>query len=162
MESIEQIYEKYSKKVYLFLLSKACNHDLAEELTQETFFCAINNISKFKGNSSVLTWLCGIAQNLWLKHLRDHKRNEDLVDYENVLETASAEDELFAQWGNVEVLKLLHNLNEPVREVMYLRLAGELSFAQIGEIMGKSENWARVNFYRGKKRIMKEMKENES
>ena len=78
MESMEEIYQNHSKKVYTFLLSKTCNHELAEELTQETFFCAVNSINKFKGNSSVLTWLCGIAQNLWLKYLRDNKSFEDL------------------------------------------------------------------------------------
>ena len=134
---------------------------LAEELTQETFFCAVNSINKFKGNSSVLTWLCGIAQNLWLKYLRDNKAFEDLSNYEDMLTISSAEDELFIQWENVEILKSLHNLDEPMREVMYLRLIGEISFAQIGEIIGKSENWARVNFYRGKKRIFEEMKKNE-
>lgn len=73
----------------------------------------------------------------------------------------SAEDEHFLQWEKIEVLKFLHNLNEPIREVIYLRLIGDVSFAQIGEIMGKSENWARVTFYRGKKRIIEEMKKNE-
>lgn len=161
MESLEEIYQKYSQNVYIFLLSKTCNADLAEELTQETFFRAVNSINKFKGNSSILTWLCGIAQNLWLKYLRDNKQNENIASYEDILQTSSVETELFIQWENVEILKLLHNLNEPIREVMYLRLVGEISFAQIGEIMGKSENWARVNFYRGKKRIIEEMKRNE-
>lgn len=161
MESMEEIYQNYSKKVYAFLLSKTCSHELAEELTQETFFCAVNSISRFKGNSSVLTWLCGIAGNLWLKYLRDNKVCEDLSSYEDVLTSSSVEDEYFIQWEKVEILKLLHNLAEPVREVMYLRLIGELSFFQIGEIVGKSENWARVNFYRGKKRVMEEMSKNE-
>ena len=84
MESMEEIYQNHSKKVYTFLLSKTCNHELAEELTQETFFCAVNSINKFKGNSSVLTWLCGIAQNLWLKYLRDNKSFEDLSNYEDM------------------------------------------------------------------------------
>ena len=79
MESMEEIYQNHSKKVYTFLLSKTCNHELAEELTQETFFCAVNSINKFKGNSSVLTWLCGIAQNLWLNYLRDNKSFEDYI-----------------------------------------------------------------------------------
>ena len=46
MESMEEIYQNHSKKVYTFLLSKTCNHELAEELTQETFFCAVNSINK--------------------------------------------------------------------------------------------------------------------
>lgn len=161
METVEEIYQNYSQKVYVFLLSKTNSHELAEELTQETFFCAVNAIDKFKGNSSVLTWLCGIAKNLWLKYLRDNKLNEDISDFENVSQTISAEDEVFIQWENTEVLKLIHRLDEPIREVMYLRLIGELSFYQIGEIMGKKENWARVSFYRGKKRIIEEMNKNE-
>ena len=56
-----------------------------------------------------------------------------------------------------EILKQLHKLKEPGREVMYLRLIGDLSFAQIGEIMGKSENWARVTYYRNKEKIIKEV-----
>lgn len=161
MESIEKIYQNHSKNVYLFLLSKSSNPELAEELTQETFFCAVKSINKFNGNSSILTWLCGIAHNLWLKHLRDNKTNDDIEDFNDVLRVFSAEDEHFLQWEKIEVLKFLHNLNEPIREVIYLRLIGDVSFAQIGEIMGKSENWARVTFYRGKKRIIEEMKKNE-
>ena len=104
-----------------------------------------------------MTWLCGIAANLWRKYLRDHKSSENLSDYEDLLTNRSAEDDALIQWEHIKLLKLLHHLNEPIKEVMYLRLIGELSFAQIGEIMEKSENWARVNFYRGKKRIMEEM-----
>ena len=100
-DKMEEIYQNHSKKVYTFLLSKTCNHELAEELTQETFFCAVNSINKFKGNSSVLTWLCSIAQNLWLKYLRDNKSFEDLSNYEDMLTISSAEDELFIQWENV-------------------------------------------------------------
>lgn len=111
MESMEEIYRNHSKKVYVFLLSKTCNHDLAEELTQETFFCAVNNIHKFQGNSTVLTWLCGIAANLWRKYLRDHKSSENLSDYEDFLTNRSAEDDALIQWEHVKLLKLLHHLN---------------------------------------------------
>ena len=69
MESLEEIYRNYYQNVYGFLLSRTCNADLAEELTQETFFQAVHSINKFKGDSSILTWLCGIAQNLWRKYL---------------------------------------------------------------------------------------------
>lgn len=52
--------------------------------------------------------------------------------------------------GKMSLFKKLHMLDEPMREVMYLRLTGEFSFREIGEIMGKEETWARVTFYRGK------------
>lgn len=65
-------------------------------------------------------------------------------------------------WDSVEVLKLVHGLTDPYREVIYLRLAANLSFAQIGEILGKSENWARVTFYRGKTKIKEGMQDEDT
>ena len=160
MEPLDGIYQKYSQKVYLFLLGKTENANLAEELTQETFFQAVQGIRHFRGQSSVLTWLCGIAQNLWLKYLRDTKKHEGL-EKAKLQGSRAVEGELLVQWDSVEILRYIHALKEPVREVMYLRLVGNLSFAQVGEILGKSENWARVNFYRGKRKIVEEMKQNE-
>ncbi|MDF2541035.1 MAG: sigma-70 family polymerase sigma factor [Herbinix sp.] len=157
MDSIEQIYMKYAKTVYGFLLSKTQNPDLAEELTQDTFYQAVKSIKNFKGKSNVSTWLCGIAKNLWFEYLR---KNKNQVSLEEASEIAvdSAETVFFHTWNNVEVLKVLHNLKDPMREVMYLRLIGNLTFGQIGEIMGKSDNWARVTYYRGKEIIIKEAK----
>ena len=65
-------------------------------------------------------------------------------------------------WDSVEILKAVHDLPEPYREVIYLRLAANLSFAQIGEILEKSENWARVTFYRGKTKIKEVMKDEDT
>ena len=158
MQVIEEIYEMYSKKVFLFLLSKTNNVDIAEELTQETFFQAVQCIDRFKGNSSVLTWLCGIAKNVWLKDLR--KRQETLSIGDDILEITDTQ-EINVQWEQKEILRLIHDMNEPVREVMYLRLISNLSFAEIGEIIGKTENWARVTFFRGKQKIVKEMLKDE-
>ncbi len=158
MQSFEEIYEIYSKKVYLFLLSKTTNEHLAEELTQETFFQAVQCIDRFKGNSSILTWLCGIAKNVWLKYLRKHPDTLPLED--NIPET-NGKKEINVQWEQKEILQLIHALNEPVREVMYLRLISNLSFAEIGEIIGKTENWTRVTFFRGKQKIVEEILKNE-
>lgn len=157
MDSIEQIYKKHAKTVYGFLITKTQNPDLAEELTQETFFQAVKNIDKYKGKSSVSTWLCGIAKNLWFEYLRKNKLQDNLEEAKEVA-VRSAEKEVFETWDNLHVLKALHNLEEPMKEVIYLRLIGNLTFAQIGEIMGKSENWARVTYFRGKERIIKEVK----
>jgi RNA polymerase sigma factor (sigma-70 family) len=155
---IEEIYEMYSRKVFLFLLSKTNNVDIAEELTQETFFQAVQCIDRFKGNSSILTWLCGIAKNVWLKDLR--KRQETLSIDDDIPEITDTQ-KMNVQWEQKEILQLIHDMNEPVREVMYLRLISNLSFAEIGEIIGKTENWTRVTFFRGKQKIVKEMLKNE-
>ena len=154
---MEQIYLMHAKTVYGFLLSRSQNHDLAEELTQETFYQAVKNIDKFKGKSNISTWLCGIAKNLLLEHHRKHKNQVSLSDADEI-PIDSTETEFLKKWEHMGILKVLHNLQEPMREVIYLRLIGNLTFSQIGEIMEKNENWARVTFYRGKEKIIKEVK----
>lgn len=158
MQVLEEIYEMYSQKVFLFLLSKTNHADIAEELTQETFFQTVQCIDRFQANSSVLTWLCGIAKNVWLKDLR--KRQKTLSIDDAAMEITD-DQEIRVRWEQKEILQLIHDMNEPVREVMYLRLISNLSFAEIGEIIGKSENWTRVTFFRGKQKIIKEMLKDE-
>ena len=158
MQSLEKLYENYSRKVFLFLLSKTNDELLAEELTQETFFQAVQCIHQYKGQGSVLTWLCGIAKNVWLKYLRKHK---NLVSIESTDLEIEDTKEINVQWEQKEILKLIHKMNEPMREVMYLRLVSNLSFAEIGEIIGKTENWTRVTFFRGKQKIVEEMLKDE-
>ena len=158
MQLFEEIYEMYSRKVFLFLLTKTNNEELAEELTQETFFHAVQCYDRFKGKSSVLTWLCGIAKNVWLKYLWTY---QETLSIEDAQENIDDEKEINVQWEQKDVLQLIHNMNEPSREVMYLRLVSNLSFAEIGEIIGKTENWTRVTFFRGKQKIVKEILKNE-
>lgn len=158
MQLTEEIYKRYAKKVFLFLLSKTNNEYLAEELTQETFFQAVQSIDRFKGKSSMLTWLCGIAKHVWLKYLRKHQEMLSLEDA--ALEIEDKKDS-HVQWEQKEILQLIHAMDEPVREVMYLRLVSNLTFAEIGEIVGKTENWTRVTFFRGKQKIVKEMVKDE-
>lgn len=156
MDSMEEIYQKHGKMIYGFLLTRTQNPDLAEELTQETFYQAVKHLDKYQGKSSVSTWLCGIAKNLWYAHLRKEKNHVPLEEAKDV-PVDSAQTQAFCSWDSLELLKLVHNLENPMREVMYLRLVGNLTFGQIGEIMEKSENWARVTYYRGKERVMKEV-----
>lgn len=154
MDSMETIYREHARTVYGFLLAKTRNPELAEELTQETFYQALKNLDSFRGNSSVSTWLCGIAKRLWYNSLQKQKRQQELSSALSNQEQAaweeSAEEAVFQEMNHMELLKRLHRLKEPGREVMYLRLISDLTFAQIGEIMGHSENWARVTYYRAK------------
>ena len=159
MQSMDEIYQQYAQTVYKYLISLTRNEDLAEELTQETFCQAIKSINRFDGKSKVSTWLCGIAKNLFFTYLRKHPAHENIDEADVPVE--SAEKEALENLGKVELMKKLHGLEEPYREVTYLRAFGGLSFAEIGEVLGKTENWARVTFYRGKEKLRKELQENE-
>lgn len=70
MANFSEVYAKYAKRVYRFLLSLSGSEQQAEELTQQTFYKAFLHIDRFEGRSSLYTWLCGIGKNEWLMACR--------------------------------------------------------------------------------------------
>ncbi len=157
MESMNEIYQKYARSVYRFLFAKTRNKDIAEELTQETFYQAIKSIDKFDGSCKLSTWLFGIAKNQFFNYMRKNPTMQDISEYAEELESGEkVEDKVITSFERVELVKALHNCREPYKEVLYQRIFGNLSFREIGEILGKSENWARVTYYRGKEQLKKE------
>ena len=159
MQSMDEIYQKYAKTVYRYLMARTHNEDLAEELTQETFYQAIRSIGRYDGSCQLSTWLCAIAKNQLLSYQRKHPQTEPYEEQE--LATESAESNVLSELGRMDLMKRLHDCPEPFREILYLRIFGDLSFKEIGEIMGQSENWARVTFYRGKEKLRKDLSEDE-
>ncbi|MBQ7956299.1 MAG: sigma-70 family RNA polymerase sigma factor [Lachnospiraceae bacterium] len=159
MQSMDEIYQKYAKTVYKYLLSRTHNQELAEELTQETFYQAIRSIERYDESCQLSTWLCAIAKNQLLTYQRKHPPLESLEDHDLALQ--SAESDVLNAFCRVELMKKLHECPEPFREILYLRIFGDLSFKEIGEIMGQTENWARVTFYRGKEKLRKDLKDDE-
>ena len=155
---MEEIYQRYAKTVYHFLLARTANDNLAEELTQETFYQAIRSIDRYDERCKLSTWLCAIAKNVLLTYRRKHPDMENLEGLEAQTPQAdSAENAAISQISNINLLKMLHGLAEPYREIMYLRALGGLSFKEIGEVHGKTETWARVTFYRAKEMLRKDV-----
>lgn len=156
-DDIKSYYEEYGKKVYLYLMSLCSNADTAEDLTQETFYQAIRSLSKYRGECSVYTWLCGIAKNLWYRELKRQKRMPVAEpDYKEADLSPPPDEIAELRDGKMNLLKQIHELPETEKEIVLLRATGELSFREIGEIFGRSENWARVTFYRAKQKLKKE------
>lgn len=147
------IYRQHAQTVYKFLLSQTRDEDLAEELTQETFYQAVRSIDRFDGRCKVSVWLCQIAKHLWYQHLRKQKREVPLPEEGVDVPLPSAEEETMDQEGRLELLRQVHQLPEAQKEVVYLRAFGGLSFREIGDVLGKTETWARVTFYRGKEKL---------
>lgn len=152
MYDIEDICNKYYNNVYKYVLSLSHNPNMAEELTQETFYIAIKDIDKFKGNCEVVTWLCIIAKHLYYKEA--NKRILEDIDNINHASEISIEDNYIKYEERLNLYKNLQKLTENEKNVIYLRLLG-LSFKDISYITGKTESWARVVYYRGKKDLEK-------
>ena len=156
--NMDEIYRRHAKSVYAFLLAKTADSMLAEELTQETFYQAVKSIGSFQGESSVSTWLIGIANNVLRGYFRKQKKQaeEELPKTEIAARGGTAtEDIVLRSMDIISLMQAMHRLPEPYREVLHLRLTADLSFKEIGQIMEHTENWARVTYYRGKEKLLK-------
>ena len=161
MQNMDEIYKQYSNTVYKYLFCLTHSEDTAEELTQETFAIAVKEINKFKGNCKISVWLCQIAKHLWYKKLKkDKKENNISFDELNIelIEKESTEEIICKQEENIKLFKDIQKLDDISREIIYLRIFGNLNFIEIGEILGKTPNWARVTFYRAKEKLKEENK----
>ena len=156
MLDMDSIYREHAKLVYKFLMSLSHEPDTAEDLTQETFYQAVKCADKYDGTCKVSTWLCQIAKNLWHKELRRRSRKGTTPLTGNLLSRDKALDEqLCLQEEKMDLFHRIHILDEAAKEVLLLRITGEFSFREIGTLFGKSENWARVTFYRARQKIVK-------
>ena len=152
-EDFDEIYRLYAKEVYRYILSLCRDKTIAEDILQDAMLKAFDNIDGFKGECSVKTWLCSIARNAYFDHLKKHDNKNILLDEDQDSAGGDPEKKAMSQLSAVEILKLVHALEEPFREIFTLRFYGELKFSEIGEVFGKSENWARVNFFRAREKL---------
>ena len=153
MEDLDAVYREHAKTFYKYLLSQCHDPHLAEELTQETFYQAVRSIDRFDGSCKLSVWLCQIGKHLWYQHLRKTRHEVPADEDVFALPLPSAEEEALSNTGQLELLRQIHALPEPGREVVYLRAFGGLTFREIGDVLGKTETWARVTFYRSKERL---------
>ena len=160
MEDFDAVFRAYYDDVFRFLRGLTASETLAEELTQETFFRAFRSIDDYRGESELRVWLCSIARNLYYSHLRKEKHltgNEIPEDY--IADSADLTELIADKEIALRLHRVLHSIREPYKEVFSLRVFGELSFSEIGDLFDKNEHWACVTFHRAKAMINKQIKE---
>ena len=158
MADFNDVYKRYFRDVYHYAFSLCKNESMAEEITQETFFKAINSLDSFDGKCKVSVWLCQIAKNTYISICRKEKHLDHDTDTGLLVSSQNIEDKYFSKESAFEIHKILHKLPDPYKEVFSLRAFGELSYEQIGELFGKTETWARVTYHRARLKIKEELK----
>ena len=158
---LEDIYAQYFRRVYTFVLSLSRNEHTAEEITQETFFRIMKNPEAFQGRSSIDTYLCSIAHNLYVSSLRKRKREAADPDWEAIPDDGDLEGALTDRDTAKRLHRMLHRLEEPYKEVFSLRVFGELPYQEIGALFEKGESWARVTYFRAKQKLLRMMEEDD-
>ena len=153
--NLEQFYRENYHIVFGYLLSLCGNPALAEDLTSETFLKAIAKIGSYDGRVKPSTWLCAIGKNLYLNERKRLRRHVPL-DSVTIAEDTTMEEKIIENDTAKRIEALSRKLEEPKNQVFAMRLNG-LSFREIGEALGKTENWARVTFFRAKNEILAEL-----
>lgn len=153
-ERLKAMYEREALNVYKYVYHLCGDREMAEDITQETFLKAADALKRFRGECKEMTWLCQIAKHLLYAEWKKKKKlkTTDVLPTE-IVDERDMDDTILQVMEKLEWFQKLQGLDAVTREVIYLRIYGELSFREIGEVLGRTENWARVIFYRGKQKL---------
>lgn len=157
MTEFEEVYRTYFREVELYLRAICKDELLAEELTEQVFFQALKALPTFRGDCDIRTWLCAMGRNLYLSHLRRQRPTESIDELQIPDPRRSIEEQVSDKQQALAIHKVLHDLPEPYKEVFSLRVFGQLSFADIGGLFGKTANWACVTYHRARQKIQKDL-----
>lgn len=160
MDDLEKMCNLHYRYVKGYALSLCLNESLAEDITQETFYNAIKKIDTFRNDCKIETWLCGIAKNIFLNSKR-HRQTENILDYSNLISESNTEENAIEKECIKRILTFAVELETPYKEVFYMKTLGDMPYTIIADVFGKSENWARVTYFRAKKQIEERMSEDE-
>lgn len=153
----DELYQLYFKDIYRYLLSLSKDIHLSEEITQETFYKAIQNLDQFDGRKDIRAWLFTIAKNTYLSHQKKQVHLSLDSAIREIPSDINFVDRIMDEEQCFEIHRYLHTMSEPYKEVFNLRVFGELPFERIGLIFGKSAGWARVTYHRARKMIIEYM-----
>lgn len=158
MSDFEDIYQTYFSAVFRYARSLTLDEQLAEEITEETFYRAMRSLGSFRGECEIRVWLCRIAKNLWYTMQKKNRRfTEDETAMEDLPDDRDLLDGIVDKQTALQVHQILHGIEEPYKEVFSLRVFGELTFREIGDLFGKREHWACVTYHRAKAKILNQM-----
>lgn len=156
---IEHLYSEYAQAIFKYVISLGCDLHTAEDLVQETFYQAIRSINRYDGTCKISVWLCQIAKHLWYRELERRNKHpivelsDHIADEENVVE------DTINQETRKQLELIIAEFPEKLQQVIKYRIYDNMGFREIGFILGETENWARVTFYRCKNKINERWRE---
>jgi RNA polymerase sigma-70 factor (ECF subfamily) len=152
-DSFNRLCERYYSALVAIAYSQLCDRDLAEDAAQEAFFAAFRNLSKLKKASHFGRWLTRICRNIANDMAKARIRNK-LIPIQDC-GSSKNEDE---QDDNVEIVrKIISELPVKMKEVIFLRYYNQMSYQQIANVLGISQEAVNGRLRRAKKIIAKEL-----
>lgn len=145
------VYDAQVSRIYRYHYYRTRHRETAEDLTSQTFLKALEHFSRYDAaKASASTWLFAIARNTLIDHVRRARPSVDVDDMEDFLPSGEhVERDVAARQDLEQARALLHRLTAAQREIITLRLWDELSYAEIAQVTGKSEDACKMTFSRG-------------
>jgi len=152
--AFDELVRRHQRPLYHLCMRYLRNQADAKDVTQRAFVKAFRGLDGFRGESSFRTWLYRIAINLALNHLRDHRREQPAEIADELLSRRATGPQRII--GDEEAARLraaIDDLPPRQRMVLELRVYDELSFREVADLVGSTENAAKVNFHHAVKRL---------
>lgn len=156
---------KYQNFVYSTALRYMASHDDADDVTQEVFIKALRNLKKFKGNSSLKTWLYRITVNQSLNMKRKKSvfsflgMDDDLAYNKVISETDQPDTILEGKELEERFMNALASLPDKQRETFALRYFDNMTYDEISDMIGTSVGGLKANYYQAVKKLGKFLKD---
>lgn len=164
MDGFEEIYGKYMKTVYNFIMKLSNDSHIAEEITQQTFVIALEKLDTFRGECKMSVWLCQIAKHeyfAWekkMKRRKAHRAGQGAgLKQQGEKEKDGLVNAMIDREDYEHIMEVWHQLPEPYKEVFMLHTMAEMPYEDIARLFQKSANWSRVVYYRAKKMIIEKL-----
>jgi RNA polymerase sigma-70 factor (ECF subfamily) len=143
-----QLYQIYVQPVFKYLYSRIGRAAEAEDATAQTFLAALEGLRRYRNEGHFAAWLFGIARRKAIDHFRSEKRIVQLEHAEQIPTDGDLLGQAIHSEQNQALLKLLRSLPEDERELIRLRYVAELNFADIGQLLRRSEEATKKSLYR--------------
>lgn len=148
-------------KINRYLRYRVINTWDADDLTTLVFMKALDKFQTYRGQSSFSSWLFRIAHNVYVDYVRGYRElsaDDDIIT-QQVSAEGNPEQHVLLNEEAHELHAMLNQLTPDYRDVMALRYAGELRFAQIAEVLGKTETSVRMIHHRALKSMRQQMQQ---
>jgi RNA polymerase sigma-70 factor (ECF subfamily) len=137
--AFSQLYSRYNQSVYNFILRLTHQSPAAEDLLQDVFLAIWQGASRFRGKSTVKTWVFRIAYYQTISWLRKNKKNlqlhQNIDDFSITSDESPPESILIEQWRGVQVQSAIEKLSHKHRSVIELTFVHHFTYREIAEIM---------------------------
>lgn len=157
-QTLEAIYKAHYKDVFRYIYSLCRNREIAEDVTQETFYRFYSYIDEIKHNQ-FKGWLFRVAYNAFIDIVRKEKRHQDFWVNQKIIDTRSAEEEVFIKLHITNFTQYANELSTVQRNVLVLRDYYQFTYEEIQHMTGLSLANVKVNLFRARKVVQQKMKE---